>query len=192
MKEESQSLDETCDKLGVGISELERLRKKFSTVKIELVDATTSDYLFKEACRKSDSQDQLEKELEKTQKDLVRRLNEKARGVRQLVVYNRMIDEAIADRCDFLAGSFTLGEFIDVCGMLAGGEAYEQAPWIRKRPELEQTDRKTLVISLSCASYIITYFDSKDSDSTQKDIQIGDVWWDGDGLGRRLDGDELS
>ncbi|KAM5526667.1 hypothetical protein FOXYSP1_20908 [Fusarium oxysporum f. sp. phaseoli] len=132
MEEEFQFPDETCDKLGLSIAELEMLLKNFNTVEIGLVDATTSHYLFKEACRKSDSQDELEEELRKTRQDLVMRLNEKARGVRQLVLYNDVVDPNIADRCDFLAGRFTLGEFIHIVGMLAGGEDYGQAPWIRR------------------------------------------------------------
>ncbi|EXL65305.1 hypothetical protein FOPG_18462 [Fusarium oxysporum f. sp. conglutinans race 2 54008] len=141
MEEEFQFPDETCDKLGLSIAELERLLKNFNTVEIGLVDAATSHYLFKEACRKSDSQDELEEELRKTRQDLVMRLIEKARGVRQLVLYNDAIDPNIADRCDFLAGRFTLGEFIHIVGMLAGGEDYGQAPWIRKRLDPKQIDR---------------------------------------------------
>ncbi|KAG4269054.1 hypothetical protein FPRO04_12286 [Fusarium proliferatum] len=140
MTEESQFLNETSERLGVGIADLEKLQNNLNTVKIGLVDATTSDYLFKKACQESDSQDRLKEKLQATHQNLLICLREKAREARRLMVYD-VTDESIVESCDFLDGGFTLGEFIEVVARLIGCEATDQAPWIRKCPELEKTDR---------------------------------------------------
>ncbi|KAF4967124.1 hypothetical protein FSARC_5285 [Fusarium sarcochroum] len=132
MEEEPQFHDETCFKLGLSIDELKTRLENFNIVRIELVDLATRNYLFDQACQKSDSQNMLDDELRKTKEGLMAQLHEKGHKIWQMAIYNGEIDAHTAGTFEVLADEFVLGRLIDLLGRMVGGEPCDYRPWIRE------------------------------------------------------------